>query len=105
MLIIIFMGILLSNFIDFTPLNNNTINTSGTNLPCSATSSLNYSTRLGDYDWDEGMDLAVDIEGNIYFTGYTWTPTPGFPVTVGAYQTTKKGNFDAYVGKIEPEYG
>jgi hypothetical protein len=68
-------------------------------------SALIYSTYLGggtiingDNDWGEG--IAVDSAGSAYVTGYTYSPD--FPVTPGAYDTTRAG-LDAFVTKLTPD--
>ncbi len=71
----------------------------------SAGSALVYSTYLGggaiingDTDWGEG--IAVDSAGSAYVTGYTYSPD--FPVTPGAYDTTRAG-LDAFLTKFAPD--
>jgi hypothetical protein len=68
-------------------------------------SALIYSTYLGggtiingDNDWGEG--IAVDSAGSAYVTGYTYSPD--FPVTPGAYDTSRAG-LDAFVTKFTPD--
>jgi hypothetical protein len=57
-----------------------------------------YSTYLGGSSYDEGLDVAVDGEGNAYVTGYTWSSN--FP-TVAAFQPAYGGGSgDAFVTKI-----
>jgi hypothetical protein len=67
-------------------------------------SALVYSTYLGGgkvingtEDWGEG--IAVDSAGSAYVTGYTYSPD--FPVTSGAFDTTRAG-LDAFVTKFTP---
>src|SRR5215207_1926106 len=67
-------------------------------------SALVYSTYLGGGqiinatdDWGEG--IAVDSAGSAYVTGYTYAPD--FPVTPGAYDTSRAG-LDAFVTKFTP---
>ena len=68
-------------------------------------SALVYSTYLGGgqiinatEDWGEG--IAVDSAGSAYVTGYTYAPD--FPVTPGAYDTSRAG-LDAFVTKFTPD--
>ena len=68
-------------------------------------SALVYSTYLGGgkiingtEDWGEG--IAVDSAGSAYVTGYTYSPD--FPVTPGAYDTSRAG-LDAFVTKFTPD--
>lgn len=68
----------------------------------SSGSFLVYSTYLGGgkiingtEDWGEG--IAVDAAGSAYVTGYTYAPD--FPVTAGAFDTTRAG-LDAFVTKF-----
>jgi hypothetical protein len=70
-------------------------------------SALVYSTYLGGgavingtEDWGEA--IAVDNTGSAYVTGYTYSPD--FPVTSGAYDTTRAG-LDAFVTKFAPNGG
>jgi len=67
-------------------------------------SALVYSTYLGGGqiinatdDWGEG--IVVDSAGSAYVTGYTYAPD--FPVTPGAYDTSRAG-LDAFVTKFTP---
>jgi hypothetical protein len=48
-----------------------------------------YSTFLGGNASDIGKDIAIDNQGNIYIVGIT--SSTDFPVTSGAYDTTKNG--------------
>ena len=67
--------------------------------------SLIFSTYLGGgkiingtEDWGEA--IAVDSFGSAYVTGYTYSPD--FPVTAGAFDTTRAG-LDAFVTKFTPD--
>jgi hypothetical protein len=71
----------------------------------SSGSSLVYSTYLGGgkiingtEDWGEA--IAIDNFGSAYVTGYTYSPD--FPVTAGAFDTTRAG-LDAFVTKFTPD--
>jgi hypothetical protein len=65
-----------------------------------ALTALLASTFVGGSDDDVLAGLDLDVAGNVYFTGYTWSLD--YPVTVGAYQTTfNGGNTDAYVSKLD----
>ncbi|MHB8627923.1 MAG: SBBP repeat-containing protein, partial [Aggregatilineales bacterium] len=64
---------------------------------------LVYSTFLGGNtpsSFDYGNGIGVDSSGDAYVTGRT---AGGFPTTVGAYQTTFGGGFDAFVSKFKPD--
>jgi hypothetical protein len=63
-------------------------------------SALVYSTLLGGSSNDVGNGIALDISGSAYVTGIT--TSPDFPTTVGAFDTTYNGNFDAFVTKLNP---
>jgi hypothetical protein len=63
---------------------------------------LLYSTLFGGNSEEWIHDIALDPAGNIYITGRTQDNT-GFPVTTGAFQTTKPGNTDAFVSKFNPQ--
>jgi len=66
---------------------------------------LVYSTFLGGAGREQGLGIAVDVNGNAYVTGITesfdspfTSAYEGFPVTAGAFQT--KGSYDAFVTKL-----
>ncbi len=61
--------------------------------------SLSYSTYLGGND--EGIAVAVDSAGNAYLTGIA-SSGKFLPTTTGAFQTKFKGNYDAFVLKLNP---
>ncbi len=62
---------------------------------------LAYSSYLGGGDYDQLYGIAVDISGNAYISG--WTYSTNFPTTVGAFQTSYGGGTeDALVVKINP---
>ena len=69
---------------------------------------LVYSTFLGGGSHpqlngteDIGHDIAVDMTGNAYITG--WTQSENFPTTPGAFQTDFGGGHgDAFVTKLNP---
>jgi hypothetical protein len=65
---------------------------------------LEYSTYIGGSEWDLGSGIAVDGSGYAYVTGYTWSTT--YPVTPGAFKTTKPGSWDwdVFVTKLN-QYG
>jgi hypothetical protein len=52
-------------------------------------SELLYSTYLGGNVKDYGRDICIDIEDNVYLTGYT--SSPDFPTTLNAYDTSFNG--------------
>lgn len=56
-----------------------------------------YSTFLGGSGFEYGWDVAVDLAGNAYVTGFT--QSTDFP-TAHALQPTNHGNTDAFVAKI-----
>jgi Beta-propeller repeat len=61
---------------------------------------LVYSTYLGGSGDDWGRQIAVDGNGNAYVVGGTYSAD--FPTTLGAFQTTYRGNEDAVVLKLNP---
>ena len=65
--------------------------------------SLVYSTYLGGSEGDEAAGIAVDGSGYAYVTGKTYSSD--FPTTSGAYQTTHRGNGDAFVAKLNVDGG
>jgi len=68
------------------------LNTSG--------SALTYSTYVGGDSWDEGLGIAVDGDGNAYFTGNV--QSPNYPVTPGAVGGALKGSVGAAATKLNP---
>jgi hypothetical protein len=65
------------------------------------TLTLDYSTFLGGNGWDHGYAIAVDGNGCAYITGHTGSSvSQGFPITLGAFQNTHDGGWDAYVAKL-----
>ena len=67
----------------------------------SSGSALVYSTFLGGAtDIDDALGVAVDSAGNAYVTGETGSTD--FPVTPGAFRTTRNGEYDAFVTKLNP---
>jgi hypothetical protein len=65
-----------------------------------AGSGLLYSTYLGGSDYDQALGIAVDVAGDAYVTGYTFSRN--FPITAGAFQTTNPGTSYAFVTKLNP---
>lgn len=63
-----------------------------------AGSSLVFSTYLGGVDNDGGNDIALDLSGNVYVMGYTYSYN--FP-TASPIQGTNAGWGDSFVTKID----
>ena len=63
-------------------------------------SALIYSTYLGGSGYDVATGIAIDPSGNAYISGFNYTA--GFPTTPGAYQTSSKGPYDAFITKLNP---
>jgi hypothetical protein len=61
-------------------------------------SGIVYSTYIGGSLDDFGYGIAVDSDGNAYLTGTT--ASANYPTTPGALQTTRNGNTDAFVAKL-----
>jgi hypothetical protein len=59
---------------------------------------LVYSTYIGGSGDEVGRGIAVDGSGNAYVTGTT--SSTNYPVTPGAFQTTKGGGEDVFVTKL-----
>jgi murein DD-endopeptidase MepM/ murein hydrolase activator NlpD len=66
------------------------VNEAGTALP--------YATFLGGGKADYAGAIAVDGQGNVYVAGAT--QSPDFPSTVGAFDTSYGGSYDAFVVKL-----
>jgi hypothetical protein len=65
-----------------------------------AAGSLLYSTYLGGRGTDVTLGSAVDSSGRVYVLGRTGSPD--FPITPGAFQSKKRGDFNGFITKIEP---
>jgi len=66
-------------------------------------SMLVYCGYIGGTDDDRCLDIAVDVHGNAYLTGYTYSShSMGFPVLIGPDLTFNGGlnDQDAFVAKI-----
>ena len=61
-----------------------------------------YSGFIGGADVDEARGVTVDVAGNAYVTGYTLSPSPGFPTLVGP-DTDYNGDGDAFVVKVRSD--
>lgn len=59
---------------------------------------LIYSTYIGGISTDWGTNITVDADGNAYVAGTT--ASSNFPVTAGAYQTSKNTDYDGFVTKL-----
>ncbi len=60
---------------------------------------LVWATYLGTTNFESGEKICMSPDGNIVFTGYS--NGNGLP-TLAAYQATNNGNYDCFVGKINP---
>ncbi|MDQ1591762.1 MAG: hypothetical protein QOG71_2389 [Pyrinomonadaceae bacterium] len=61
---------------------------------------LSYSTYIGGGGSDYSEAVVVDANGSAYVSGYT--TSVNFPTTAGAYVTINRGNYDAFVVKLNP---
>jgi len=63
--------------------------------------SLVWSTFLGAEDLDSPWSIVVDAAGFPVVAGYT--SSAGFPATPGVFQSTFRGDIDAFVAKLSPD--
>jgi Beta-propeller repeat/Abnormal spindle-like microcephaly-assoc'd, ASPM-SPD-2-Hydin len=67
----------------------------------SGSNSLAYSTYLGGTGGDKGLGIQTDANNNAYVAGQT--ASTDFPLTLGAFQTTRKNcGGDAFISKLSP---
>lgn len=59
-----------------------------------------WSTFLGGNKDEDGRDIALDKDGNIYIIGRT--KSKNFPVSVNALQSKWNGGIDAFITKLNP---
>jgi PKD domain/Beta-propeller repeat len=71
-----------------------------------AAGTRHYDYKFGGANVEDVKDLAIDPQNNIYVVGQTNSdPDPiTFPMT-GAFQSTRRGSYDAFVAKIDPTAG
>ncbi|MGA2297359.1 MAG: SBBP repeat-containing protein, partial [FCB group bacterium] len=62
---------------------------------------LIYSTYIGGSYCDEALGITIDLNGNAYITGNI--QSDDFPVTKGAFQTTRAGYSDANITKLSAD--
>ncbi|MHC1707551.1 MAG: SBBP repeat-containing protein [Bacteroidales bacterium] len=62
---------------------------------------LVWALSFGDSDLDEGRDLCLDAEGNIYLTGY-FTGTVDFDPGPGVVNLNSPGSGDIFILKLDP---
>jgi hypothetical protein len=60
---------------------------------------LVYSTYLGGSDYDYSLDIKVDVAGNAFVSGYTFSSD--FPTTAVAYDTSYNSSQDVFVTKLD----
>jgi uncharacterized repeat protein (TIGR01451 family) len=61
---------------------------------------LVYAGYIGGSNIDGGLGVAVDVSGNAYVAGSTFSSEATFPVTVGPDLTYNGGSSDAFVAKV-----
>lgn len=63
--------------------------------------SIVYSTFIGGSGSDEGHDIEVDEEGNIYVTGWTTDALIDYPTTTGSYNEAHNGGKESLRGECD----
>ena len=63
-------------------------------------SGLAYSTYLGGTAGESAAAMTLGSDGSVYLTGTTGSPD--YPVTANAANSTKGGEFDAFITKLQP---
>ena len=61
---------------------------------------IDYATYLGGSADDGAPGLAVDAAGNVVTAGVVYSPD--FPVTIGAFQTSRGSEMESFVAKLSP---
>jgi roadblock/LC7 domain-containing protein len=67
----------------------------------SGLSTLLASSFLGGADGEQGNGIIIDATGNIYVTG--WTSSNDFPVSEGAFDSTRNGNQDVFIAHLDKD--
>jgi hypothetical protein len=62
---------------------------------------LIYATYIGGNHYDEAYSVAVDASNNVYVSGFTYSTN--YDITAGAFQTTKAGDWDVFVSKLNAD--
>ena len=66
---------------------------------------LIYSTYLGGYRYDYGHGVAINDDGQIYVTGYTYyySGYTQYPKTSGSYTSPRQGSYEVFITKFEDD--
>ncbi|MBC7412933.1 MAG: SBBP repeat-containing protein [Bacteroidia bacterium] len=64
----------------------------------SAGTTVIYSTYIGGNIYETGYSIAIDVLGNAFITGFTYSTN--YVTTTGAFQTTNNGGADVFVTKL-----
>jgi len=66
-----------------------------------ASGSFVWARSIGGNDYDYGLSLSIDKDGNAYTTGW-FVGTVDFDPGTGVYNLTSNGDYDIFISKLDP---